>query len=115
LGIVSKVKPNVGSVLKGLMGAHLIMAVLVPATNARGAVFLPIVQGLNNLFEKEGEGARARKLFTMVGIGFASLASGVMLLHSHMSNVIVAQTINQDRCEYLYLYCGSDCSTWDCE
>lgn len=95
LGIVSKVKPNVGSVLKGLMGAHLIMAVLVPATNARGAVFLPIVQGLNNLFEKEGEGARARKLFTMVGIGFASLASGVMLLHSHMSNVIVAQTINQ--------------------
>lgn len=95
LGIVSKVKPNVGSVLKGLMGAHLIMAVLVPATNARGAVFLPIVQGLNNLFEKEGEGARARKLFTMVGIGFASLASGVILLHSHMSNVIVAQTINQ--------------------
>ena len=95
LGIVSKVKPNVGSVLKGIMGAHLIMAILVPATNARGAVFLPIVQGLNNLFEKEGEGARARKLFTMVGIGFASLASGVMLLHSHMSNVIVAQTINQ--------------------
>lgn len=95
LGIVSKVKPTAGSVLKGLIGAHLIMAVLVPATNARGAVFLPIVQGLNNLFKKEGEGARARKLFTMVGIGFASLASGVMLLHSHMSNVIIAQTINQ--------------------
>lgn len=95
LGIVSKVKPTVGSVLKGLIGAHLVTAVLVPATNARGAVFLPIIQGLNSLFEKDGEGARARKVFTMVGIGFASLASGVMLLHSHMSNVIVAQTINQ--------------------
>lgn len=95
LGIISKVKPTVGSVLKGLIGAHLLTAVLVPATNARGAVFLPIVQGLNSLFAKDGEGARARKVFTMVGIGFASLASGVMLLHSHMSNVIVAQTINQ--------------------
>ncbi len=95
LGIVSKVKPTVGGVLKGLIGAHLVTAVLVPATNARGAVFLPIIQGLNSLFEKTGEGARARKVFTMVGIGFASLASGVILLHSHMSNVIVAQTINQ--------------------
>ncbi|MEG6523373.1 SLC13 family permease [Desulfotomaculum sp. 1211_IL3151] len=95
LGIVSKVKPTVGSVLKGIMGAHLVTAVLVPATNARGALFLPIIQGLNGLFEKTGEGARARKVFTMVGIGFAALASGTILLHSHMSNVIVAQTINQ--------------------
>lgn len=95
LGIVSKVKPTVGGVLKGLIGAHLVTAVLVPATNARGAVFLPIIQGLNSLFEKTGDGARARKVFTMVGIGFASLASGVILMHSHMSNVIVAQTINQ--------------------
>lgn len=95
LSIVSRVKPRVGSVLKGIIGAHLVTAVLVPATNARGALFLPIIQGLNSLFEKEGEGARARKVFTMVGIGFASLASGTILMHSHMSNVIVAQTINQ--------------------
>ncbi|RYD06943.1 hypothetical protein N752_01240 [Desulforamulus aquiferis] len=95
LGIVSKVKPKVGSVLRGIIGAHLVTAILVPATNARGAVFLPIIQGLNNLFPKDGEGARARKAMTMIGIGFAALASGVMLLHSHMSNVIVAQTINQ--------------------
>ncbi len=95
LSIVSRVKPNVGSVLKGLIGAHLVTAVLVPATNARGALFLPIIQGLNSLFEKVGEGARARKVFTMVGIGFASLASGTILMHSHMSNVIIAQTINQ--------------------
>lgn len=95
LGIVSRVKPTVGSVLKGIIGAHLVTAVLVPATNARGALFLPIIQGLNSLFEKAGEGARARKVLTMVGIGFASLASGTILLHSHMSNVIVAQTINQ--------------------
>lgn len=64
LNIVSRVKPNVGSVLKGLIGAHLVTAVLVPATNARGALFLPIVQGLNSLFEKAGEGARARKVLT---------------------------------------------------
>ena len=95
LNIVSRVKPTVGSVLKGLIGAHLVTAVLVPATNARGALFLPIVQGLNSLFEKAGEGARAREILTMVGIGFASLASGTILMHSHMSNVIVAQTINQ--------------------
>lgn len=95
LGIVSRVKPTVGSVLKGIIGAHLVTAVLVPATNARGALFLPIIQGLNGLFEKTGEGARARKVFTMVGIGFAALASGTILLHSHMSNVIVAKTINQ--------------------
>lgn len=95
LGIVSKVKPKVGSVIKGLMAAHMVTAVLVPATNARGAVFLPIVSGLNNLFGKQGDGLLARKALTMVGIGFASLASGIFLLHSHMSNVIVAQTINQ--------------------
>lgn len=104
LGIVSKVKPNVGSVLRGLIGAHLVTAVLVPATNARGAVFLPIVSGLNKLFEKEGDGARARKALAMVGIGFAALASGIILMHSHMSNVIVAQTINQA--------VGKDVITW---
>ncbi|WP_031513076.1 SLC13 family permease [Desulfofalx alkaliphila] len=96
LGIVSKVKPKVGSVMRGLIGAHLVTAVLVPATNARGAVFLPIVTGLNKLFSKDdADGARARKALTMVGVGFASLASGIILMHSHMSNVIVAQTINQ--------------------
>lgn len=104
LGIVSKVKPKVGSVIKGLLGAHLVTAILVPATNARGAVFLPIVSGLNSLFPKEGDGARARKALTMVGIGFASLMSGVILMHSHMSNVIVAQTINQAT--------GQDIITW---
>jgi len=62
LSIVSRVKPTVGSVLKGIIGAHLVTAVLVPATNARGALFLPIIQGLNNLFDKAGEGARARKV-----------------------------------------------------
>jgi len=95
LGIVSRVKPKVGSLIQGIMAAHLVTAVLVPATNARGAVFLPIISGLNNLFEKQGDGLRARKALTMVGIGFASLASGIFLMHSHMSNVIVAQTINQ--------------------
>lgn len=104
LGIVSKVKPKVGSVLRGIIGAHLVTAILVPATNARGAVFLPIIQGLNSLFPKDGEGARARKAMTMIGVGFAALASGVMLLHSHMSNVIVAQTINQA--------VGQDVITW---
>ncbi|MEG6614936.1 SLC13 family permease [Peptococcaceae bacterium 1198_IL3148] len=104
LGIVSKVKPKVGSLLKGVLGAHLVTAVLVPATNARGAVFLPIISGLNSLFDKKGEGARARKALTMVGIGFASLASGIVLMHSHMSNVIVAQTINQAM--------GKDVITW---
>ncbi|GBF33654.1 transporter [Desulfocucumis palustris] len=95
LGMVSRVKPKVGSVLKGVMAAHLVTAVLVPATNARGAIFLPIISGLNNLFGREGDGVSARKVLTMVGVGFASLASGTILMHSHMSNVIVAQTINQ--------------------
>lgn len=95
LGIVSKVKPTVGSVLKGLMAAHFVTSILVPATNARGAIFLPIVNGLIKLFGDKPEDLRARKVLAMVGIGMAALASGVILLHSHMSNVIVAQTINE--------------------
>lgn len=95
LGIISRVKPKVSSIMKGLMAAHLVTAILVPAANARGAVFLPIVTGLNNLFDKEGAGQQARKAITMLGIGFAALASGVFLLQSNMPNVIVAQTINQ--------------------
>lgn len=95
LGIVSRVKPRVGNVLAGLMGAHFVTAILVPATNARGAVFLPIVKGILDLMGHSEEEKRGRKALAMVGIGMAALAAGIIAMHSHMSNVIIAQTLNE--------------------
>ncbi|ACA59307.1 sodium/sulphate symporter [Candidatus Desulforudis audaxviator MP104C] len=95
LGIVSRVKPRVGSVLGGLMGAHFVTAILVPATNARGAVFLPIVTSIIRLLGDSPDAKRGRKALAMAGIGMAALAAGIITMHSHMSNVIIAQALNE--------------------
>ncbi|MDA8228117.1 MAG: DASS family sodium-coupled anion symporter [Desulfitobacterium hafniense] len=92
--IISRVKPKVASLLNGFFIAHVISALLVPATVARAGMYLPIVQGVNKLLGDTPEQKRARKALAMAGIGFGSVFAAPVFLTGHMPNVIMSGLLN---------------------
>lgn len=95
LGILSKVKPKVDSLLGGFILAHLVTALLVPATAARGGMFLPIVTGVNKLFGDSDQDIRARKALAIAGIAFGAVFAAPIFLTGHMPNVIMTTLLNE--------------------
>lgn len=94
LTVLSKVKPKVSNLLSGFFVAHIISALMVPATVARAGMYLPIVQGVNKLFGETSEEKRARKALAMAGIGFGSVFAAPLFLTGHMPNVIMSGLLN---------------------
>jgi len=94
LGIVSRVKPRVSNLLGGFFVAHVVTALLVPATLARAGMFLPIVTGINKLFGDREEYRPARKALAMAVIGFGAVFAGPLFLTGHMPNVIMTSLLN---------------------
>lgn len=95
LTIVSVVKPRVGSLLKGFFTAHIVTALLVPATVARAGMYLPIVKGVTALFGNDEAGIRARKALAMAAIGFGAVFAAPVFLTGHMPNVIMSSLLNE--------------------
>jgi len=91
LGIVSRVKPRVTHLLGGFFAAHIVTALLVPATLARAGMFLPIVAGVNKLLGDDEEYRPARKALAMAAIGFGAVFAGPIFLTGH---VIMASLLN---------------------
>jgi solute carrier family 13 (sodium-dependent dicarboxylate transporter), member 2/3/5 len=94
LGIVSRVKPRVSNLLGGFFVAHVVTALLVPATLARAGMFLPIVAGINKLLGDREEYRPARKALAMAAIGFGAVFAGPLFLTGHMPNVIMTSLLN---------------------
>lgn len=94
LGIVSRVKPKVTNLLGGFFVAHVVTALLVPATLARAGMFLPIVAGVNKLLGDDARYCQARKALAMAAIGFGAVFAGPLFLTGHMPNVIMASLLN---------------------
>ena len=90
LSILNRVKPKVDQIIKGLVGVNLALGVIIPAAVTRSAVNLPIVKGIMDLFDDTPEGNRARGALAMTGLCYFPMVSGIMLLTSHMPNVIMA-------------------------
>jgi sodium-dependent dicarboxylate transporter 2/3/5 len=94
LSILARVKPKVPNLLTGLFTAHIVSALLVPATVARAGIYLPIVQGINRLMGETQEEKRARKALAMAGIGFGAVFAAPIFLTGHMPNVIITSLLN---------------------
>ncbi|MDI6880141.1 MAG: DASS family sodium-coupled anion symporter [Desulfitobacteriaceae bacterium] len=94
LTILSKVKPKIPNLLSGIFVAHVISALLVPATVARAGMYLPIVQGVNRLLGDTPEEKRARKALAMAGIGFGAVYAAPVFMTGHMPNVIMTNILN---------------------
>lgn len=94
LSILARVEPKVPNLLKGLFTAHIVSALLIPATVARAGMYLPIVQGINRLMGETPEEKRVRKALAMAGIGFGSVFAAPVFLTGHMPNVIITSLLN---------------------
>ncbi|WP_378953607.1 SLC13 family permease [Pelosinus sp. sgz500959] len=94
ISILVRVKPKVPNLLAGLFTAHVVSALLVPATVARAGMYLPIVKGINRLMGDTPEEKRSRKALAMAGIGFGAIFAAPLFLTGHMPNVIMMSLLN---------------------
>ncbi|SHJ10115.1 SLC13 family permease [Desulfofundulus thermosubterraneus] len=90
LAVLSRVKPRVDQVIKGLMAVNIALSLIIPAAVSRSAVLLPIVKGIMELFEETPEGRRARGALAITGLCYFPMVGGILLLTAHMPNVIMA-------------------------
>lgn len=90
LAVLSRVKPQVDQVIKGLMTVNIALGIIIPAAASRAAVLLPIVRGIMDLFEDTPEGRRARGTLAITGLCYFPMVGGILLLTAHMPNVIMA-------------------------
>ena len=90
MSVLSRVKPQVDQVVKGFMVVNTILGVFIPAAVSRAAVLLPIVKGINSLFEDNEKGKKAVAALAISGICYFPMVAGILLLTAHMPNVIMA-------------------------
>lgn len=80
---------TVGQVIWGMFGVNLVLALLVPAANARAAAMLPVVTGIANLL---GHGERERncqKAIVIQSLVYGSMISGMFIMTAHLPNLIL--------------------------
>jgi anion transporter len=84
----AKVK-TVNGVIWVLFAVNLILSLVVPAANARGALLLPVIKGISDLLgDTPGERA-AKKAIFIQGMVYASMIAGMCILTAHLPNYII--------------------------
>lgn len=90
LGILDKIKAsNVGRILWGMFWVNIVLALLIPAANARAATVMPVVQGITNLLGDSPREREAKKAIVIQSMVYASMISGLFILTGHMPNLIM--------------------------
>lgn len=87
---------NVGRVIWGMFGVNLILALLVPAANARAAAMLPVVQGITNLLGDTPQEREAKKAIVIQSLVYGSMISGMFILTAHLPNLILVELFNKN-------------------
>lgn len=90
MAVLSRVKPQVDQVIKGLMIVNTALGIFIPAAVSRAAVLLPVVQGIMALFDGDKKGKKATAALAISGICYFPMVAGILLLTAHMPNVIMA-------------------------
>ncbi|MEW6274119.1 MAG: DASS family sodium-coupled anion symporter [Bacillota bacterium] len=96
VAILSRVKPQVDQVIKGLMVVNTVLGLIIPAAVSRAAVLLPVVRGMIDLFEDTPQGKKAMGALAITGICYFPMVAGVLLLTAHMPNVIMAGLFDKE-------------------
>lgn len=68
---------------------NFILAVLIPATAARGATLLPIVKGFLGVFNSSPAEQRAKSHIVIQCMVYSTIMCGVIVMTAHMPNIIM--------------------------
>ena len=90
LAILDKAKAtNAGRVVWGFFGVNLVMALIVPAANARSATLLSIVDAVARLFGDTEEERAARKMIVIQSLVYGAMICGMVIMTAHLPNLIL--------------------------
>lgn len=87
---------SANSTIWGLFGVNFILSIIVPGANPRGALLLPIVNGITNLFGNSPEEQAAKKHIMIQVLVYGSMISGMCILTSHLPNLVLVGLFNKD-------------------
>lgn len=80
---------TVNGVIWGMFAVNLILAMIIPGANPRGAILLPIMNGITSLLGDTPEERQAKKAIVIQSMVYASMIAGMCLMTAHLPNLIL--------------------------
>jgi len=80
---------TVNGVIWGMFAVNMILAMIIPGANPRGAILLPIMNGITGLLGDTPEEQQAKKAIVIQSMVYASMIAGMCLMTAHLPNLIL--------------------------
>ena len=77
-------------VIWAMFAVNCVMALVVPAANARAATLLPVTNGIVRLFGESPRERAARKAIVIQTLVYGAMISGMCILTAHLPNMVVS-------------------------
>jgi solute carrier family 13 (sodium-dependent dicarboxylate transporter), member 2/3/5 len=105
LAILDTVKASTaGRVVWGFFGVNLVLALFVPAANARSATLLSIVDGVAKLLGDTEEERAARKMIVIQSLVYGAMICGMVIMTAHLPNLILVDLFGKSNFRLDYLH-----------
>jgi sodium-dependent dicarboxylate transporter 2/3/5 len=105
LAILDKVKADTaGRVVWGFFGVNLVMALIVPAANARSATLLSIVDAVARLLGNTPEERAARKMIVIQSLVYGAMICGMVIMTAHLPNLILVDLFGKANFKIDYVH-----------
>lgn len=90
MGLLHKARvKTVNGVIWSFFGVNLILALIVPGANPRGALQLPLINGITRLLGDTPEEREAKKAIVIQSMVYGSMICGMCILTAHLPNLVL--------------------------
>lgn len=80
---------TVNGVIWSMFAVNFVLSLIVPGANPRGALLLPLVNGINRLLGDSPQEVAARKAIVIQCMVYGSMISGMCLMTAHLPNLVL--------------------------
>jgi solute carrier family 13 (sodium-dependent dicarboxylate transporter), member 2/3/5 len=80
---------TVNGVIWAMFGVNLMLSLIVPGANPRGALLLPVVKGITDLLGDTPAERQARKAIVIQSLVYASMIAGMCIMTAHLPNLVI--------------------------
>ena len=90
LGILHKARvKTVNGVIWSFFGVNMVLSLIVPGANPRGALQLPLINGITRLLGDTPQEREAKKAIVIQSMVYGSMICGMCILTAHLPNLVV--------------------------
>ncbi len=86
---------TVNGVIWAMFGVNFVLALIVPGANPRGALQLPVINGITRLLGDTPAERDAKKAIVIQSMVYGSMIAGMCLLTAHLPNLILVGLFEQ--------------------